>query len=105
QIRTATITGEYPLQTVAGLVFITQELSTVQFYRLSGEGHIFYTASTTERDNAIAAGYTLYTSEPPVYIYSTQIYGSVPFYHLYNAATQDNFYTISESERLDFITH
>ncbi|KAJ7847568.1 hypothetical protein B0H14DRAFT_2164399, partial [Mycena olivaceomarginata] len=50
------IQSGYPLQTVAGLVFVTQEVSTVQFYRLSCAGHIFHTASTTERDNAIAAG-------------------------------------------------
>ncbi|KAJ6484915.1 hypothetical protein C8R45DRAFT_1075236 [Mycena sanguinolenta] len=99
------IINGYPLQTVAGLVFVTQEVSTVQFYRLSRAGHIFYTASTTERDNAIAAGYALYTAEPPVYIYSTQICGSVPFYRLFNAAAQDTFYTVSESERLDFITN
>jgi hypothetical protein len=93
----------YPLQAVAGLVFVTQQLSVVPFYRLEG-AHRFYTISTTERDNAIAAGYTLYTAEPVVYIYPTQICGSVPFYRLHNPASQDNFYTISESERLEFIT-
>ncbi|KAJ7722584.1 hypothetical protein B0H14DRAFT_2309197, partial [Mycena olivaceomarginata] len=52
------IQSGYPLQTVAGLVFVTQEVST-----------------------------------------------PVPFYRLFNAAAQDTFYTISESERLDFITN
>ncbi|KAJ7919585.1 hypothetical protein B0H13DRAFT_1988362 [Mycena leptocephala] len=80
----------YPLQAVAGLVFVTQQLSVVPFYRLEG-AHRFYTISTTERDNAIAAGYTLYTAEPVVYIYPTQICGSVPFYRLHNP-------------RLEFIT-
>ncbi|KAJ7831387.1 hypothetical protein B0H14DRAFT_3464082 [Mycena olivaceomarginata] len=84
------IQSGYPLQT---------------FYCLSCAGHIFHTASTTERDNEIAAGYALYMAEPPVYIYPTQICGSVPFYRLFNAAAQDTFYTISESERLDFITN
>ncbi|KAJ7734848.1 hypothetical protein B0H16DRAFT_1695786 [Mycena metata] len=93
----------YGLQTVAGLVFVTQELSTVPFYRLQSGNHIFYTTSTTERDAAIAAGYGVYTAEPVVYIYPTQVCGSVPFYRLYLAAAQDTVYTISQSERLEFI--
>ncbi|KAJ7292541.1 hypothetical protein C8J57DRAFT_1042048, partial [Mycena rebaudengoi] len=100
----------YPLQGVAAHVFVTQEASTVPFYRLvfraSGLAQDnFYTISTVERDNALKKGYTNATNEPFTFIYPTQVCGSVPFYRLYHTAKADNFYTTSESERLDFISN
>jgi hypothetical protein len=95
----------YLLQGVAGLVFTSQEESTVPFYRLYNPTIFdsFYTISATEKASALANGYIINTSDPVTYIYPTQICGSVPFYRLYNAAKTDNFYTVSESERLEFI--
>ncbi|KAJ7712789.1 hypothetical protein B0H16DRAFT_1436434, partial [Mycena metata] len=93
------------LEEVAGLVFATQEESTVPFYRLGSAAATdnFYTISTAERDAALQNGYSVFANDPNTYIYPTQICGSVPFYRLFSAAGQDNFYTTSESERLDFI--
>ncbi|KAF7350034.1 hypothetical protein MVEN_01305100 [Mycena venus] len=96
----------WALQTVAALVFSTQEVSTVPFYTLHSNtgSEWLYVANTTELANALNNGYHLST-EPVVYIYPTQICGSVPFYYLNNAAEKSNFYTAVESERLDFIAN
>jgi hypothetical protein len=95
------------LEGAAALVFLTQEESTVQFYRLFRTATMdnFYTISTTERDNALQNGYATVTQEPFTYIYPTQVCGSVPFYRLYHETKQANFYTTSESERLEFIAN
>lgn len=101
--------GGWVLQGIAALVFVTPEESTVPFYRVANAavGDNFYTISTTELDAALQNGYVLNPPppDPVTYIYPTQICGSVPFYRLFSAAGQDNFYTISESERLDFIAN
>ncbi|KAJ7336748.1 hypothetical protein DFH08DRAFT_964710 [Mycena albidolilacea] len=96
----------WPLQGVAGFVFLTQEESTVPFYHIYSRTATdnYYTISTTERDAALKNGYINVTNgDPLTYIYPTQVCGSVPFYKLYNPTKLDNFYTTSESERLDFI--
>ncbi|KAJ7277756.1 hypothetical protein C8J57DRAFT_1579287 [Mycena rebaudengoi] len=82
----------WTLQTVAALVFTTQEVSTVPFFTLfsNAGGEVLYVADTTELANALNNGYHLST-EPVVYIYPTQICGSVPFYYLNNAAKKSNF--------------
>ncbi|KAJ7912002.1 hypothetical protein B0H13DRAFT_1532705, partial [Mycena leptocephala] len=89
--------------------FVTQEESTVPFYRLSNAATTdnFYTISTTERDSALQNGYIFggAGTDSVYYIYPTQICGSVPFYRLYQESTKTNFYTISESERLDYIAN
>ncbi|KAJ7725691.1 hypothetical protein B0H16DRAFT_1593965 [Mycena metata] len=101
----------YPLQGVAAFVFITQEESTVPFYHLYSVAATdnYYTISTTERDAAVQNGYIIVNGsvndDPLTYIYPTQVCGSVPFYKLYNPTKLDNFYTASESERLDFIAN
>ncbi|KAJ7292538.1 hypothetical protein C8J57DRAFT_1266265 [Mycena rebaudengoi] len=110
-IVTRAITGaSYSLQGVAALVFVTQEESTVPFYRLAIDGpgvapDNFYTISTTERDNALQNGYLNVSSDPFTFIYPTQVCESVPFYHLFHKTKTDNFYTTSESEGLDFLAN
>ncbi|KAJ7895728.1 hypothetical protein B0H13DRAFT_2338693 [Mycena leptocephala] len=81
------IRAGWTLQTVAALVFATQEVSTVPLYTLflKAGGKILYVADQTELANALNNGYGL-SGEPEVYIYPTQICGSVPFYYLNNAA-------------------
>ncbi|KAJ7206273.1 hypothetical protein GGX14DRAFT_457505 [Mycena pura] len=88
------------LETVAAMVFVTQEESTVPFYFLSSSAlhDNFLTVNAIERDTAIAQGYLL-RPEFQTFIYATQVCGSVPFYHVFNSAKTNNFYTISESER------
>ncbi|KAF7374124.1 hypothetical protein MSAN_00293700 [Mycena sanguinolenta] len=93
------IKGGWNLQAVACLVFITQEESTVPFIRLDGaDGEFIYTANTTELENALLNGFTIPAVDPETFVYPTQICGSVPFYHLRNAATKVNFYTASTAE-------
>ncbi|KAJ7624391.1 hypothetical protein FB45DRAFT_923297 [Roridomyces roridus] len=50
-------------------------------------------------------GYQVNNDPSTVYIYPTQVCGSVPVYRLYSSSGTDNFYTTSESERLDFIAN
>ncbi|KAJ7855485.1 hypothetical protein B0H14DRAFT_2754600 [Mycena olivaceomarginata] len=101
--------GGYVLQGVAGLVFVTQEESTVPFYRLakpSPNGVVtdFYTTNTTERDTAIQQGFLLESSgDTLTFIYPTEICGAVPFYRVFNPGAQATFYTTSQSERQSFI--
>ncbi|KAF7374127.1 hypothetical protein MSAN_00294000 [Mycena sanguinolenta] len=92
------------LQAVACLMFITQEESTVPMFRLGGaDQEIIYTANTTELEDALENGFTLTSVDPETYVYPTQICGSVPFYHLRNAAKKVNFYTVSTAEMQVFI--
>jgi hypothetical protein len=93
------------LEGVEGLVFVTQEESTVQFYRLVSASDNFYTISTTERDNAIQNGYRDASGgASTAYIYPTEVCGSVPLYRLHSDTKTDNIYTTSKSERVDLIT-
>ncbi|KAJ7774387.1 hypothetical protein B0H14DRAFT_2401843 [Mycena olivaceomarginata] len=61
-------------------------------------GDHFYTTNATEANNTVAGGYTL-EDKPPMYIYPTQLCGSMPFYRLFSSGTGDHFYTIDASER------
>ncbi|KAJ7721202.1 hypothetical protein B0H16DRAFT_1738377 [Mycena metata] len=104
-VQTQAAAKGWTFQGVAALVFTTQEVSTVPLYGLLHTGdESLYVADTTELANALDGGYVL-SGEPLVYIYPTQICGSVPFYYLTNAAKNSNFYTAVESERLDFINN
>ncbi|KAF7374126.1 hypothetical protein MSAN_00293900 [Mycena sanguinolenta] len=103
-VLTTTFQEGGTLQAVASLLFTTQEESTVPMFRLNGaDGEILYTANTTELETALLNGFTLASVDPETYVYPTQICGSVPFYHLHNAAKKVNFYTISTAEMQVFI--
>ncbi|KAJ7138364.1 hypothetical protein C8R44DRAFT_728504 [Mycena epipterygia] len=107
QINTFNPRG-FALEGITGLVFVTQEAGTTPFYRLysAAKTDNFYTISTTERDAALANGYVSdVNSNPVTYIYLTQICDSIPLFRLFSSSGQDNFYTTSESERLDFISN
>ncbi|KAJ6450159.1 hypothetical protein C8R45DRAFT_916974 [Mycena sanguinolenta] len=100
--------GGWTLQTVAALMFLTQEESTVPFFRLNSNvvpGEMLFTANTTELVDALQNGYSIAVDDAETYVYPTQICGSVPFYHLYNSAKQANFYTVSTSEMQTFIAN
>ncbi|KAJ7912714.1 hypothetical protein B0H13DRAFT_2327063 [Mycena leptocephala] len=69
-------------------------------------GDNYYTISTAERDAALKNGYSFDdVSYPLTYIYPNQTCGSVPLFHLYHRSKQDNFYTTSDSERVDVISN
>ncbi|KAF7374131.1 hypothetical protein MSAN_00294400 [Mycena sanguinolenta] len=104
-ISSAILNDGYVLDTIMGMVFLTQEESTVPCYFLSSGALLdnFVTINATERDAAIASGYTLLPTFQ-TYIYPTQICGSIPMYRLYNSAETSNFFTTSESERLSAIS-
>lgn len=98
----------FALEGVAGLVFVTNEPGTTPFYRLYSAtvGDNYYTISTAERDAALKNGYSFDdVSYPLTYIYPNQTCGSVPLFHLYHRSKQDNFYTTSDSERVDVISN
>ncbi|KAJ7792548.1 hypothetical protein B0H13DRAFT_1935701 [Mycena leptocephala] len=93
----------YALQGLAGLVFVTQEESTVPFYRLhqllaNSVNNNFFTTNTTER---VQPGPD---RSAHVYIPDGDL-RAVPFYRVFNPGAQANFYTTSESRRLDFIAN
>ncbi|KAF7351613.1 hypothetical protein MSAN_01593800 [Mycena sanguinolenta] len=85
----------YALQTIMGMVFVTQEDPALE--------DNFVTINATERDVAIANGYTLLPALQ-TYIYPSAICGSIPMYRLYKSAQTLNFLTTSESERLSAIS-
>lgn len=105
--------GTYTFQGSAGFVFVTQEESTVPFYRLHktvSNGNAvqdvnFWTTNMTEVNVAVQQGFDSDLSDPAIYIYPTDICGAVPFYRVFNSGAQANFYTTSESERLEFIAN
>ncbi|KAJ6462078.1 hypothetical protein C8R45DRAFT_1220579 [Mycena sanguinolenta] len=101
-------TGPYNFQGGVGFVFVTNEPSTVPFYRLHKTGNVdtnFWTTSTDEVDSAVAQGFTSELAAPFLHIYPSQICGAVPLFRVSNSGAQANFYTTSESERLEFITN
>ncbi|KAJ7798333.1 hypothetical protein B0H14DRAFT_2906994 [Mycena olivaceomarginata] len=104
-VSAAILENGYVLESVIGMVFVTHEESTVPCYFLSSGALAdnFLTISATERDAAIANGYTLLPTFQ-TYIYPTQICGSIPMYRLYNSAQTSNYFTTSESERLSAIS-
>ncbi|KAF8173541.1 hypothetical protein K438DRAFT_1520027, partial [Mycena galopus ATCC 62051] len=67
-LSAAILSRGYPLQTVVGMVFATQEETTVPFYHLVLKNVHLWTTSTPERDAAIQEGYTLITTDQS-YIY------------------------------------
>ncbi|KAF7349635.1 hypothetical protein MSAN_01689600 [Mycena sanguinolenta] len=101
--------SQWALQQVAAFVFVDQEDSTVPLYHLYNGNVVdnFYTTSMTEVEAALKIGYQNVTTDvdPMTYIYPTQICGSTPLYRLYSASGTDNFYTTSESERLEVIAN
>ncbi|KAF7342950.1 hypothetical protein MVEN_01725000 [Mycena venus] len=83
---------------VATGVFDIQEGASVPLFRLNNvvlQDH-FYTTNTTERDQFIAAGYTL--EGTAAWVYADGICGSHPLFRLFNLKQVDHFYTTSGPE-------
>jgi hypothetical protein len=59
----------------------------------------FYTAESTERDTAKTGGFKDESDLDPIFLFTTQVKGSVQLYRLYNASVGDHFYTTNEDER------
>ncbi|KAJ6545565.1 hypothetical protein B0H19DRAFT_1033969 [Mycena capillaripes] len=85
----------YNVEGVRALVFATQVAGSVRFLRLYNAAfrNHFYTTNATEA--AQIPGYVI-QDEDPMYIYPTQLCGSVPFYRLFAG---NHFYTVDTGER------
>ncbi|KAJ7458884.1 hypothetical protein FB451DRAFT_1046486, partial [Mycena latifolia] len=79
--------------------------TVVPFWRSFSSGAVdhFYTTNATERDEFIAAGYTL--EGTAAWVYTDGICGSHPLFRLFNPEQADHFYTstINADERDSFI--
>ncbi|KAJ7843755.1 hypothetical protein B0H14DRAFT_3455940 [Mycena olivaceomarginata] len=58
----------------------------------------FYTTNATETNEAAAGGYVV-ENLTPMFVYPTQLCGSILFYRSWNPANQDHVYTTSATER------
>ncbi|KAJ6536353.1 glycoside hydrolase, family 25 [Mycena capillaripes] len=88
----------YSPEGVAAGVFSSQQGVSVPLFRLNNvelQDH-FYTTNNTERDEFIAAGYTL--EGTAAWVYADGVCGSHPLFRLFNAETNDHFYTTSGPE-------
>ncbi|KAJ7836816.1 hypothetical protein B0H13DRAFT_1651905 [Mycena leptocephala] len=88
----------YSPEGVATGVFGRQEGASVPLFRLNNvvsQDH-FYTTNITERDQFVAAGYTL--EGTAAWVYTEGICGSHPLFRLFNPTQVDHLYTTSGPE-------
>ncbi|KAF7325496.1 hypothetical protein MKEN_00398600 [Mycena kentingensis (nom. inval.)] len=101
---TGTASAGYTLHGTQGFLFNASAPSsaheTVQLFRLWSKrftDHL-YTTDPKEVNSTIAnVGYKL--EEASMYVYPTQVCGSVPFYRMWSVTASSHFYTVSETER------
>ncbi|KAF9537241.1 hypothetical protein CPC08DRAFT_824728 [Agrocybe pediades] len=99
----------YVYEGVAGYIWPSSEQpQTIPLYRIfngnPGVGNHFYTTSTAERDAPIINGG--YVSEGIAgYVYNDTLCGGLPFYRLWSQTAQNDFYTMSATERDYVVTH
>jgi hypothetical protein len=89
----------YDFERVEYLGLNSFDTGATPFYRLRWPGPAwhFYTASSSERDSAIASGWISEGSEG--YISFSQVPGTIPLYRLYHPTLKDHLYTTDINER------
>ncbi|KJR42179.1 Peptidase M10A and M12B, matrixin and adamalysin domain protein [Candidatus Magnetoovum chiemensis] len=75
-----------------------------RFYNTASQSH-FYTVSSQERDNIIAALPQYRYENTAYYVYNIELNGTSPVYRFYNAKTGEHFYTISLEEKNAVLTY
>ncbi|KAJ7486928.1 hypothetical protein FB451DRAFT_1554084 [Mycena latifolia] len=101
EYNSANAAGYVP-EGIRALVFGSPVAGAVQLLRLwsADAGDHLYTTSASEAQAATEPPYTyVFDSGPAMYIYPTQICGSVPLYRLHSGDLRDHFYTIDAAER------
>ncbi|KAJ7197867.1 hypothetical protein C8J57DRAFT_1417715 [Mycena rebaudengoi] len=87
---------QYKFEGVRTRVFTTQVPDSVRLWRAwssIGSDHFYTTNEATARSTA---NYVV-EDENPIYVYPTQLCGSIPFYRMYSST--DHFYTADPAER------
>jgi hypothetical protein len=74
--------------------------STTQLIRLwnGATSDHFFTTDVAEANNAASGGYVK-EALAPMFIYPSQLCGSLPLYRSWSASKTDHFYTTSQTER------
>ncbi|KAJ6529122.1 hypothetical protein DFH09DRAFT_934859 [Mycena vulgaris] len=95
--------GQFVSEGIAALVFpgpIPGGHPITRLLNLEAQDHML-SGDPADIQNALSLGYMSETDDfaDPIYMYSTQVCGSVPMFRLYSATATDHFYTTDAAER------
>ncbi|KAJ7496553.1 hypothetical protein FB451DRAFT_1385949 [Mycena latifolia] len=98
-LLSSTITNAAPIRGGKLLSNCPSPSKAIKFYRLFQNNieHYLYTTSTAVKSRALDDGYEF--DGVAARVFKTEQPSTVPFYHVFNRATRDNFYTTDVGAR------